>query len=147
MVDNEKLDIHDDASTKKRRNGRPAGKNFPHVISTRLSDEDKALVDEHLARCGFNKAQALRLLLLSDLRNQKLPTRIPHGINVDSQKIYTYLAPMQSNLNQIARHLNANRTHKISTESLLTVQKTIKTTLEAVKQIRHAVFTHIKGAS
>lgn len=133
---------------KKHRGGRPRV-NDPRAftISTKVNSQEKALIDSKIKMSGLRNSEAIRVLLLND----KLPDSYYRGLNPFAVKGYQNLQPLQSNLNQIAHHLNqyaaagARLNNDKLTKIVVQTAKHTRAVEQLVRHFRHELLT--KGGS
>ena len=104
-----------------------------YTLSTKVNKSELATVRARLATSKLGQSEALRLLIL----NERLPERVHVGIDITAMTAYRNLQPLQSNLNQIAHELNADRTRQIPVEgarALLSLVRKIEAEVKAVRQ-------------
>lgn len=77
------------------------------AIAGTFSLDEKNQIERALADAGFTKSEFVRLLVLDALDKKKFPEKIYAGLTVEASQLYAKLAPLSSNLNQIAKQLNS----------------------------------------
>lgn len=104
------------------------------TLSTRVSAEEKEMIDVKLLKAGISPATAIRLMLL----HENLPNTVEAGVNITAREAYINLQPLQSNLNQIAHQLNTNP-GSIEIQIIQKLVPLLKQIESEVKQLRSEV--------
>lgn len=119
-----------------RRGGRPPAAD-PRVIvlSTKVNKEEFGTVMQRMAETGLKRSEALRLLIL----HEHLPKKIMGGLDITASEAYQRLQPLQSNLNQIAHALNAERLSQIPPQGAQALLALIRKIEKEVKVLRQEV--------
>lgn len=113
----------------KHKGGRPRTINpRTHYIKTRVSAEEKAIIEQKIKLSGLTKSEAVRVLLLHD----QLPDFYYRGLNPFAIAGFKNLQPLQSNLNQIAHRLNQH----VASGARLGDGKLAKIVVQAAKHTR-----------
>ena len=106
-------------------------------LTISLSREEMADVCEKISRAGMSRSEAGRLLLLG----ASLPEMQRVGLDPSAVEAYRALAPLQSNLNQIAAAMNQLRPTTLPTRDLLAIQKNVSSTYKLVARLRQELIT------
>ncbi len=120
------------------RGGRPHTANpRRRVVGVRFSDAELAEIQSKISVAGLRHSEAVRLLLLNDV----LPTKVFGGTDVGAARAYQNLQPLQSNLNQLAKHMNSDRTAQLSQGGAAKLWDLLKSIEREVKVLRSEVIT------
>src|SRR5690554_6609614 len=100
----------------RKRGGRPANPDGKQCrsITAHYSQAEYDAVTAKIRAAGLRKSEAGRLLFL----HQELPKKVPGGIHRHTTELYAKLQPLQSNINQIAHHLNQQCPKNLSADAI-----------------------------
>ncbi|TEA79488.1 hypothetical protein [Allopusillimonas ginsengisoli] len=123
---------------KNRRGGRPKS-DMPRdkFLKVRLSANELKTLDHRLTQSGYTRSEAVRLLVL----HERLPEKIHAGLDVSASQAYVKLQPLQSNLNQIAAHLNRVKPLEMSRSDLETIYKNTRVCESLLRKLRAEILT------
>lgn len=132
-----------DSTVFTKRGGRPRAEN-PRVVrvSAALTEIEAQHVFAKIQASGLTKSEAIRLLLLGE----PLPEMRRVGFDPAALSGYAHLAPLASNLNQIARWFNKARPEQMTMDQARTAHKNIERTYAIVQKFRQELL-HAGGAA
>jgi len=120
------------------KGGRPRSQNpLCKFIKARLTESEFNEITERAKRSGLTVADAIRLMLFSE----KLPKKIYGGLDISAARAYQNLQPLQSNLNQIAHHLNETRPEVMPHADALQIALIVRQIEDEVRVLRHEIIT------
>lgn len=92
---------------------------------------------EKISASGLTRAAAVRMLLL----HERLPQTVYGGVDITASQVYAELAPLQSNLNQIAGWLNKARPTEIPKDVIKSIHQNVQITYALVQKLRAEILT------
>lgn len=129
---------NDSTSKKHHRGGRPYASDPRKIsITGKFTRAEFQQVMEKISASGLTRAAAVRMLLL----HERLPQTVYGGIDITASQVYAELAPLQSNLNQIAGWLNKTRPTEIPRETIKSIHQNVQTTYALVQKLRAEILT------
>ena len=124
----------------RKRGGRPANPDGKQCrsITAHFSQAEYDMVMSKIHTSGLRKSEAGRLLFL----HQDLPKKVPSGVHRHAAQLYAKLQPLQSNINQIAHHLNRQKPTNLNADAIRKITKLVLAAEKTIKDFRNWVVTH-----
>lgn len=104
-------------------------------LTASLSGDEFARATASISAAGLSRSEALRLLVLG----AEFPEFQRMGLDPNASAAYANLAPLQSNLNQIAHWFNRVQPLEIDRETTVKIARNIEITYTAVKALRREI--------
>lgn len=121
---------------KKKKDGPPFLENPRRfTVSAKLNKDELDFVLTRIRATGLTRSEAFRLLLL----HEELPSVVHKGVDVSASAAYQNLQPLQSNINQIARILNSDRTSQLDLDGVNKIVQFVRKVEGEVKTLRQEI--------